>query len=98
MTIVWGPPGSRCGAIGTHRFAARAGHHLAPALLSSGRNVYEHLGRDFTLLALGVEPDDVSRFATSAARLRVPLTNSSRMTRTMRAPLSVATTGFITSP
>jgi len=73
-SIVWGPPGSRCAATGTHRFAARAGHHLAPVLLSSGRNVYEHLGPGFTLLALGVEPDDVAPFAASAARLRVPLT------------------------
>ena len=72
-SIVWGPPGSRCAATGTHRFAARAGHHLAPAVLSSGRNVYERLGPDFTLLALGVEAGDVASFAAAAARLRVPL-------------------------
>ena len=29
--IVWGAPGSRCSAVGSHAFAARAGHHLAPA-------------------------------------------------------------------
>ena len=72
-SIVWGPAGSRCAAIGGHRFAARAGHHLAPALIASGRNIYQALGPDFTLLALGAESDEVSRFVDAAARLRVPL-------------------------
>ncbi|MGH6980591.1 MAG: FAD-dependent monooxygenase, partial [Stellaceae bacterium] len=49
--VVWGPPGASNSALGSHQFAARAGHHLAPRKLSSGRNVYEELGDGFTLLA-----------------------------------------------
>jgi hypothetical protein len=33
-------------AVGRHVFEARAGHHLAPAQLSDGHNVYEVLGED----------------------------------------------------
>jgi hypothetical protein len=33
-----------CSAKGSHRFEARAGHHLAPATLASGDNVFEVLG------------------------------------------------------
>ena len=36
-SIVWGPAGSVCSASGTHSFTARAGHHLPPQVLSSGR-------------------------------------------------------------
>src|SRR5581483_6067548 len=50
--IVWGAPGATCSAVGSHAFAARAGHHLAPQPLSSGRNVFEELGEGFTLLCL----------------------------------------------
>ena len=42
--VVFGPPGGVCSAHGTHTFKARAGHHLPPQLLSSGRNVFEELG------------------------------------------------------
>src|SRR5215510_5658205 len=69
-SIVWGSPGSVCSAIGTHSFAARAGHHLPPQVLSSGRHVVEELGGDFTLLAFGAA---VAAFATAAASLGVPL-------------------------
>jgi 4-hydroxyisophthalate hydroxylase len=72
-SIVWGPPGSVCSAIGTHSFAARAGHHLPPQLLSSGRHAFEELGPDFTLLAFGAEDWDMAAFARAAAPLGVPL-------------------------
>lgn len=62
-----------CSALGSHQFAARAGHHLAPAVLSSGRNVYETLGQGFTLLALGAAPASVQAFRDSACALEVPL-------------------------
>ena len=55
-SIVAGPPGATCSAIGSHEFAARAGHHLAPRQLASGRNVFEELGAGFTLLDFGA-PD-----------------------------------------
>jgi hypothetical protein len=72
-SIVWGPPGSVCSASGTHSFKARAGHHLPPQALSSGRNVFEELGSDFTLLAFGADDAAVAAFATAAASLGVPL-------------------------
>jgi 2-polyprenyl-6-methoxyphenol hydroxylase-like FAD-dependent oxidoreductase len=69
--VVWGAPGAVSGAIGSHAFAARAGHHLAPQPLSSGRNVFEELGDGFTLLCL--DGDDAACRAFSAAALRAPL-------------------------
>ncbi len=61
-------------AKGSHRFEARAGHHLAPALLSSGENVFEALGPGFTLLAIGVPQTTVDRFRQAAAEQNLPLT------------------------
>jgi 2-polyprenyl-6-methoxyphenol hydroxylase-like FAD-dependent oxidoreductase len=63
-----------CSAKGSHRFEARAGHHLAPAVLSSGRNVYDALGAGFALLAFGARPDAVRAFLDAATRLNIPLT------------------------
>jgi hypothetical protein len=72
-SVIAGPPGGRCTAHGTHAFKARAGHHLAPQTLSSGRNVFEALGRGFTLLAFDASDEDVGAFARAAERLNVPL-------------------------
>ena len=72
-SIVWGPPGSVCSAIGTHSFTARAGHHLPPQVLSSGRHVFEELGADLTLLAFGADAAAVAAFETAARSLGVPL-------------------------
>jgi len=72
-SIVWGPPGSRCNAVGLHRFAARAGHHLAPQPLSWGRNIFEELGAGFTLLAFDQDGDVVNEFERAARVLRIPL-------------------------
>jgi 4-hydroxyisophthalate hydroxylase len=72
-SIVWGPPGSRCDAVGSHRFAARAGHHLAPQPLTSGRNIFEELGDGFTLLAFGHDGEAVNEFERAARVLRIPL-------------------------
>ncbi len=47
--VVAGVVGGVSGAHGEHSFAARPGHHLAPQPLSSGRNVFEELGRGFSL-------------------------------------------------
>jgi 4-hydroxyisophthalate hydroxylase len=71
--IVWGPQGSACSAHGSHAFEARAGHHLAPASLSSGRNVFAELGREYTLLALTGDLEPVAAFQAAAASLRMPL-------------------------
>jgi 2-polyprenyl-6-methoxyphenol hydroxylase-like FAD-dependent oxidoreductase len=72
-SIVFGPPGGVSGARGSHTFKARAGHHLPPQLLSSGRNVFEELGADFTLLAFDAADGVVADFERAAATLRVPL-------------------------
>jgi len=72
-SIVLGPPGGVSSARGSHTFKARAGHHLPPQLLSSGRNVFEELGADFTVLAFDAEDQAVAAFAKAAEALRMPL-------------------------
>jgi 4-hydroxyisophthalate hydroxylase len=72
-SIVFGPPGAASSARGSHTFKARAGHHLPPQRLSSGRNVFETLGRDFTLLAFDTGDTAETAFATAAGALGVPL-------------------------
>jgi 2-polyprenyl-6-methoxyphenol hydroxylase-like FAD-dependent oxidoreductase len=72
-SIVWGDSGSGCSALGSHSLTARAGHHLAPLLLSSGCNVFEELGESFSLLGLDVHENALSSFQIAAQRLRVPL-------------------------
>jgi len=71
--IVFGPPGGLSSASGTHTFKARAGHHLPPQHLSSGRNVFEELGTDFTLLAFDAEDRSAAAFEAAANTLHVPL-------------------------
>ena len=71
--VICGPPGGVSGAHGTHTFAARAGRHLPPALLSTGRNAFEELGTGFCLLALGAPDATVAAFERAASSLRVPL-------------------------
>jgi 4-hydroxyisophthalate hydroxylase len=72
-SIVFGPPGSVCSAHGTHTFEARPGHHLPSRQLSNGRNVFEALGREFTLLAVGAEDRAVAMFEQASRSLGVPL-------------------------
>ena len=70
-------PAKQPSAKGSHRFDARAGHHLAPAVLGSGRNVFEAFGPGFTLLALGAQQTTVQAvqaFRDAAAALKLPLT------------------------
>ena len=71
--VVFGPQGGVNTAHGTHAVKARPGHHLAPVAMSSGQNSFEALGRDFTLLAFGVDETLVQSFADAAAELGVPL-------------------------
>jgi 2-polyprenyl-6-methoxyphenol hydroxylase-like FAD-dependent oxidoreductase len=72
-SIVYGPPAGTSSARGSHSFAARAGHHLPPQLLSSGHNVFEELGPNFTLLAFDAQTPDVTAFEQAARALGVPL-------------------------
>jgi 2-polyprenyl-6-methoxyphenol hydroxylase-like FAD-dependent oxidoreductase len=72
--VVSGPAGAgACSAVGSHAFKARAGHHLAPQPLSTGRSIFEELGGGFTLLALDADETVTSSFAQAAASLGVPL-------------------------
>jgi 2-polyprenyl-6-methoxyphenol hydroxylase-like FAD-dependent oxidoreductase len=71
--VIAGPPGGKSSAHGVHAFKARAGHHLAPQKLSSGRNVFDELGREFALIALDAADGDVAAFERAAAALGIPL-------------------------
>ncbi len=73
-TVVWGGEDRTSSASGSHRFDARPGHHLAPALLPSGRNVYAALGDGFTLLAFDADASAVQAFRDAAAAQNLPLT------------------------
>ena len=74
--VVWqtGSSAAVCSAKGSHRFEARTGHHLAPATLPAGGNVFEALGTGFTLLAFGAVADTSQAFRSAAATLHLPLT------------------------
>jgi hypothetical protein len=69
-----GGDGKAPSAVGSHTFDARSGHHLAPATLASGRNVYEFMGDGFVLLALDAGSEAVAAFRSAAAALSMPLT------------------------
>jgi 2-polyprenyl-6-methoxyphenol hydroxylase-like FAD-dependent oxidoreductase len=71
--VVWGPPDSASSVQGHHTFEARAGHHLAPAPLSSGRDIFEELGGGYTLVALTDDPRQAAAFQAAAGELRMPL-------------------------
>ncbi|MBV8697839.1 MAG: FAD-dependent monooxygenase [Bradyrhizobium sp.] len=70
--IIFGSEGAVSSAIGSHAHAARAGHHLTPQPLSSGRNVFEELGRGFTLIDLGAN-ETAAAFEAAAATLDLPM-------------------------
>ena len=71
--VVFGPPNGKSSAHGEHSFKARAGHHLTPQPLSSGRNVFEELGAWFTLLAFGADEKDVTGLEQAAQKTKMPL-------------------------
>jgi 2-polyprenyl-6-methoxyphenol hydroxylase-like FAD-dependent oxidoreductase len=73
--VVWlgNEPGKVCSALGSHQYAARPGHHLAPATLSSGKNVYETFGPGFTLVAINTDNKTIESFRDVASQLGVPL-------------------------
>jgi len=71
--VVPGSVGAGGTALGTHRFAAAGGHHLAPALLPSGANVFDRLGDGFTLLDLH-DGEGGRAFAAAAAERGLSLT------------------------
>lgn len=72
-TVVLGPSNASCGIHGSHSFAAQPGHHLAPQPLSTGRNVFQELGKGYSLLAFGADDQSVAPFQQAAKSLGVPL-------------------------
>lgn len=72
--LVFGPPDGKSGAVGEHSFRARPGHHLPPAELSGGADLFESLGAGFGLITLDVPPPVVTRWRNSASGLGLPLT------------------------
>jgi len=60
-------------ALGSHLFKARVGHHLAPFVLSDGRNVFETLGPGFTLLLFG-DPGHGNDLRDAAQSKGIPMT------------------------
>lgn len=76
-SVVAGPPLGTPGAYGRHLALARPGHHLTPVVLSSGKNVFEALGAEFSLLAFGCDSGAVRRFEHACSSLSVPLTTIS---------------------
>ena len=71
--VVIGPPGGDSTAHGKHVFKARAGHHLAPQALSSGRDVFEELGRASRCWRSMSRTRRCGSFEQAAAALDVPL-------------------------
>ncbi|HEU5017532.1 MAG TPA: FAD-dependent monooxygenase [Pseudolabrys sp.] len=72
--IVFGPAGGASGAHGKHVLTARTGHHLSPQPLASGKDVYEHLGAGFTLIALDTAAQSVAPIKAAARARGIPLT------------------------
>ena len=72
--VVDGPPGAVISAHGEHTFTARAGHHLPPRTMASGRNAFAELGPWFTLLALDAPDGATDGLEAAAKDLGVPLT------------------------
>ena len=71
--IACGPPGGTSSALGSHAFTARAGHHLSPHRLPSGRNVFEELGSGLTLLHFNADSTICTAFETAAQAHGIPL-------------------------
>lgn len=72
--VVFETPGSVPSAVGKHEFTARPGHHLAPALLSDGRQSNEAFGPGFTLFAFDREMRFCDQMTAEALKLNIPLT------------------------
>lgn len=71
--VLFGPPNGVCRARGDYQVKARAGHHLAPRMLSNGRNIFEELGNGYALIALDIDDADIRRFAVAAEARKCPL-------------------------
>ncbi len=87
-SIACGPPGGTSSALGSHAFTARAGHHLSPHRLPSGRNVFEELGSGLTLLHFNADSTICTAFETAAQDGRHPVEGRPR--RQQRGPRTLS--------
>jgi 2-polyprenyl-6-methoxyphenol hydroxylase-like FAD-dependent oxidoreductase len=71
-SAVMGPPDGVISIHGAYSHVAQPGHHLSPRTLSNGRNVFEELGRGFTLLAFDADLG-AAAIEDTARSLNVPL-------------------------
>lgn len=71
--IVCGQSGARSGATGRHGFAAQAGHHLSPPLLPDDADLWDQLGKGFTLMNLTGDTALTAAFTAAAERRGIPL-------------------------
>ncbi|NQW13082.1 MAG: FAD-dependent monooxygenase [Rhodobacter sp.] len=72
-SAVFGQAGTTPSAKGRHDFAARGGHHLAPAEMSDGSDAYVAMGAGFTLFAFAENPRVADAFQAAADTIGVPL-------------------------
>jgi 4-hydroxyisophthalate hydroxylase len=67
------PASGRPSAKGFHSHHAKAGHHLSPQLCADMSSIYDHLGRDFSLLTDGSDQDLIANYRQAATDLGLPL-------------------------
>lgn len=72
-SLVFGDEEASSGAVGEHSFLARPGHHLPPAQLSGGSDLFAALGRGFALIALDSLPSTVAEWEKTAHQSGIPL-------------------------
>jgi 4-hydroxyisophthalate hydroxylase len=72
-SVIDGPPNGVSSAHGEHKLEARAGHHLAPLTLSSGKNIFEEIGNDFCLIVLNGKQNTIANISNAARDLEMPL-------------------------
>ena len=71
--VVLGPAGGVCSIHGKASPRAEAGHHLMPAILADGRNIFDKLGQWYTLLTQHTDDADANELDQVARSLQVPL-------------------------
>jgi 2-polyprenyl-6-methoxyphenol hydroxylase-like FAD-dependent oxidoreductase len=71
--VVLGAPLQTTGVDALHSKRAQPGHHLAPQVLSSGKNIYEELGTGFTLMPFDSDETTIESFRKASQSTGVPL-------------------------
>jgi 2-polyprenyl-6-methoxyphenol hydroxylase-like FAD-dependent oxidoreductase len=71
--IVFGPSDGVSGAVGSHSFTARAGHHLPPAETPEDEDLFRCLGTGFSLVTADSRSSAAKSFTSASADRGVPL-------------------------